>query len=80
MKQDELKDGIRIKFALPSIWCQVICDSPFVWFKGKIIKVYPSKKAILVKGTNRKFGMKISRLSCHPDKNGDYSRIKQIYE
>ena len=42
---DNAKLGMRIKVALPTIWCEVPDHhSPRVWMKGKIIDVNVDKK------------------------------------
>lgn len=74
MKLEDVKCGMKIKFAMPTWWCEVIDNSPYIWFKGRVIKYY--ERAIVVSGKNRKHKMRLDNVMCFP-KNGEYIMIKK---
>lgn len=41
---NNVRVGMRVKIALPAVWCQVNYTSPIVWMKGKIVRIDYSKK------------------------------------
>ena len=74
LKDKDVKVGLRIKFTMPTKWCQVVDSSPFIWFKGRIIEHH--NEMIIVCGKNRKHKMYLDRIMCF-SKNGEYHRIKK---
>lgn len=70
--------GMRIKIALPTIWCQIYSDSLYHWMKGKIIKV-PNNDTIVISIWSKKVG-RINNMMCFRDKKtGNFNKIiKQI--
>ena len=74
MKAENIKLGMKIKFAMPTRWCEVIDKSPYIWFKGRIVECH--EKAIVVSGKNRKHKIYLDRIMCLP-KNGEYMLVKK---
>jgi hypothetical protein len=74
MKAEDIKLGMKIKFAMPTVWCEVIDKSPYIWFKGRIIECH--EKAIVVSGKNRKHKIYLDRIMCFL-KNGEYRLVKK---
>lgn len=74
MKVQDIIPGMRIKFAMPTKWCQVKDKCPYIWFKGKVIDQH--EKAIVVSGKNRKHGIYLDRIMCFAE-NGEYPRVKR---
>ena len=74
MKVEDIKPGMKIKFAMPTMWCEVIDKSPYIWFKGRIIEFH--EKAIVVSGKNRKHKIYLNRIMCFP-KNSEYMLVKK---
>ena len=71
----EPKVGMRIKIALPTIWCQVHSNSPYCWLKGKIIEV--KENSIIIKIWSKKVGH-IEKMMCFKEKNCYINVIKQL--
>lgn len=74
MTAKDIKCGMKIKFAMPTWWCEVIDNSPYIWFKGRVIEYHDG--AIVVSGKNRKHKMYLDRIMCFP-KNGEYILVKK---
>lgn len=74
MKVQDIIPGMRIKFAMPTKWCQVKDKRPYIWFKGKVVDQY--EKAIVVSGKNRKHKIYLDRIMCFAE-NGEYPRVKR---
>lgn len=74
MRAEDIKLGMKIKFAIPTTWCKVIDKSPYIWFKGRIVECY--EKAIVVSGKNRKHKIYLDKLMYFP-KYGEYVSIKK---
>ena len=74
MKVENIKHGMKIKFAMPTTWCEVIDKSPYIWFKGRIVEYH--EKAIVISGKNRKHKIYLNRIMCFP-KNGEYMLVKK---
>ena len=74
MKAEDIQPGMKVKFAMPRRWCQVIDSSPLIWFKGRVIEFH--EKTIVVSGKNRKHGIYLDRIMCFP-KDGEYTFIKR---
>lgn len=75
MKSTDAIKGMKIKFALPTKWCEVKDSSPYIWFKGKITSTM--NNAIVVSGWNKKHSFRIKNLMCFAY-NGEYRKIKKI--
>jgi len=74
MKTENIKPGMKIKFAMPTRWCEVIDNSSYIWFKGRVIEYHDG--AIVVSGKNRKHKIRLDRIMCFP-KNGEYLLVKK---
>lgn len=74
MKAQDITPGMKIKFALPTKWCQVKDKCSYIWFKGKVVDQY--EKAIVVSGKNRKHRIYLDRIMCFA-KNGEYLHVKK---
>lgn len=64
--------GMRVKLSLPTRWCQVQSNSPYIWFKARIIEV--NENSIILANLKSKKCCGIDRLMCFKE-NGVYKKI-----